>query len=167
MEKGELLTIKDAKIFSRNFSGRPGTYNDEGERNFCVILDDEIADRLKQDGWNVKYLRPRDDNDEPVPFIQVNVRFNHDPEKKRFPDPIIYIVSSTGKTRLYEDEVTALDYGYFEKWSVSIRPHRWSYGNRAGVKGVLKTLYATISEDEIDLMYSNVPDSAVKEAEDE
>ena len=41
------LSIENAKIGFRNFSGRANTYNAEGQRNFCVFLeDDELAEKL-------------------------------------------------------------------------------------------------------------------------
>ena len=45
------LTIKNAKIFARNFSGKEGKYNPEGRRNFCVHIDDiKAAEDMQRDG---------------------------------------------------------------------------------------------------------------------
>src|SRR3954465_11535199 len=36
----------------------------EGDRNFAVLLDDEVAAAMNEDGWNVKWLKPREDAEE-------------------------------------------------------------------------------------------------------
>ena len=54
MARDGFLTIKNAKLFSRNFSGKEGKYNPEGRRNFCVFIDDiKAAEDMERDGWNM------------------------------------------------------------------------------------------------------------------
>ena len=55
------VLIDDARIIFRNFAGKEGMYNREGDRNFSVILPPDLADQLAKDGWNVKWLKARDD----------------------------------------------------------------------------------------------------------
>ena len=67
----ENITIEGARIVFRNFSGKEGRFNPPGKKNFCVLLDNELASNLKDDGWNVKWLKPREEDDEPQAYIQV------------------------------------------------------------------------------------------------
>ena len=45
------LTLENVRILFRNFSGKETKYNREGNRNFCVILDDQVlVEQLQDEG---------------------------------------------------------------------------------------------------------------------
>lgn len=154
MDKNEGITIENADIRFRNFEGRPGQYNKAGDRNFCVMLEDDIARTLEEDGWNVKYLKPREEGDRPKPYLQVKINFDG------FRPPNVYLVSSRGKNRLDVDDVKMLDFADLARVDLIVRPYEWEVNGKSGISAYLKTLYATIVEDDLDLLYSNTPDSA-------
>ena len=162
---GELETVKfygvnGRLIRFRNFAGKPGQYNMEGDRNFCLLLAPEDADALQKDGYNVRYLRPRDESEEPQPYIQIKVAYrNRRGESKR--PPKIVQITSHGKTTLNEETITNLDWADIEKADIAINPHPYDNVNgRSGIKAYLKTMYVTIAEDDFESRYLDVPDSA-------
>ena len=148
------ITIEGARIIFRNFSGKEGKYNAPGNRNFCVLLDENLADDLIRDGWNVRYLRPREEDDEPQAYMQVKVAFGNIP-------PTVVLITSRGKTRLSEDNIDILDWAEIKNVDLIIRPYNYDVSGHQGVKAYLKSIYVTISEDELESKYMDVPDSAM------
>ena len=51
------LVIENCRITFKNFSGKETKFNPAGRRNFAVVLDEDTAHKLSDDGWNVK-IRP-------------------------------------------------------------------------------------------------------------
>lgn len=156
------ITLEDAKIGFRNFSGKEGQYNPAGRRNFMVFLDTEDAQRLQDDGWNVRWLKPRDEEEEAQAGLSVQVEYG-----KGRPPKVVQI-TSRGKTVLDESTVNILDWADIESCDIIIRPYNWEMADgRKGVKAYLSALYVTIREDEFENKYYNVPDSAANSVEEE
>ena len=153
--KNNNITIEGARLLFRNFAGREGDYNPKGRRNFCVILDPDLARILEKDGWNIRWTKPRDDYDDPAPYMQVAVAFDLWP-------PTVVMITSRGKTKLDEESVSELDYADIETVDLIIRGSNWKRPDGTkGIKGYLKSLYATLVKDELEEKYHNTPENAV------
>jgi len=144
-----LKGVSNRNIIYRNFKGEKSKYNKNGIRTFSVILEDNLADQLRSDGWNVKFLQPREEGDPARPYLDVKVVYGSMPPK------VVIISPSTGrKTYIGEDEMAMFDWSIFEKVDIAIRPYNWGpIGGEYGVAAYLKTMYATIEEDEFEADY--------------
>lgn len=148
------IIIENAHLFFKNFSGREDKYNREGQRNFCVYIDDaQMAQKLIEDGWNVRVRPPRDEGDEPRYYLQVAVSFKNILPK-------IVMLTRRNRTILDEEAVAALDFAEIRQADVTIRPYNWvmqegTRNEKRGVKAYLKTLYVTIEEDEFAEKYAS------------
>ena len=144
------IVIENAHIIFRNFSGEESKFNREGNRNFCVVIDDpEQAQLLAEDGWNVKILRPREEGDEPTHYIQVTVSYANVP-------PHVMLITSNNKTILDDESIGTLAFAEFKNVDLIIRAYQWSINNKSGVKAYLKSMYVTINEDPLAEKYANI-----------
>lgn len=145
------ITIEGAKIIFRNFAGAATKFNAAGNRNFSVILPKDIANELAEDGWNIRYLKPRDEEEaeDPTPYLQVGVRFTSYPPK-------VWLVSGNKKTLLDEDTIASLDYAEIEKVDLIIRPYQWEVGAKSGIKAYLKKMFVTVVQDDLEIKYKDL-----------
>lgn len=151
------LIMEGARIVFRNFQGAEGMYNREGDRNFCVLLEDDVAEAMKEDGWNIKRLKPRDDAEQGTAYIQVSVGFKGRP-------PRMVMITSKGQVILDEDSCVLLDWADIANVDLIIRPYHWNVSGRTGVKAYLKSIFVTIQEDYLELKYSDVPVAELESA---
>lgn len=141
------LKIENARLIFRNFSGAERPFNPKGRRNFCVVIDPADAQNLVNAGWNVKTLKPIEEGDEPLPYLQVAVSFDHKPPK-------IVQITSGGQTILTEETVGGLDYADIELADLILTPYPWSVSGKSGIKAYLKTAFITLAEDDIEKKYA-------------
>lgn len=147
-DQAPTIRIDDARIIFRNFAGKETQYNKAGDRNFGVIIEDtNVAKSLLEDGWNIKFLEPREEGDEGIWWLPVTVKYENYPPK-------IIMVTSVARTQLSEDAVEVLDYSDIKNIDMILRGHTWEVNGKVGVKAYVKTMYITLEEDELDLKYS-------------
>ena len=145
------VLMEGVRIIFRNFSGKEGQFNREGDRNFAVLIDDKVATAMLEDGWNVKWLRPREEEEDEAPqaYLPVSVNFKGRP-------PRIVLITSRGRTNLDEDSIEMLDWADIINVDLIVRPYEWTVNQKSGIKAYLQSLYVTIEEDALELKYSEL-----------
>lgn len=149
------IEIAGARIGFRNFSGKEGAFNPAGKRNFCVFLNEDLARRLEEDGWNIRWLKPRDEDEAEQGYLQVGVSFDHIP-------PRVTMITSRGQTILDAESINILDWAEIETIDLIIRPYNWvlhegTKNEKSGIKAYLKTMYIKIVEDVFEKKWANPP----------
>lgn len=155
----ESVEIKGCRIVYKNFSGRADKFNDEGRRNFAVVLSPEQAQDLSDQGYNVKERPPRDPEDDPFFYLKVNVKF----DTKGRP-PRVVMVTQRNQTRLDEDLVDMLDDVYIEKANIRFRGWEYDPGKHSAY---LQTLFAQVVEDELGMEFDHIPMAGATADQDE
>lgn len=134
----------------KNFSAREEFGNRRA--TFCVELKDndpnmfygnsplKIQDLMK-DGWNVKTLRPEEEDDPVRYYIQVQVKyFNKDGDPVQNP-PRVVVTTVDGKEELDADTISELDVDNIVDARMIIRPYEYKPGL---VSAYLKTLFVKV-----------------------
>lgn len=129
-----ILQMDDARIIFRNFSGAPSQYNREGDRNFAVVIPDEgLANRLVEDGWNVKIKDARDAGDPPFMYLPVKIKFNDR-------GPICYLQTGNRLNKLDEESIDILDNVDIASVDLDIRPYDWEVNGKTGRSAYLQSI---------------------------
>lgn len=107
-----------------NFSGVKKMYNDEGDRNFVVVVDDpEVAEALREAGFNIKINTAGE-----IPEMTFKVVVSY-----RYSEPIAYLKPGPNKPlrELTEDTIGILDSVAMERVDLDIRLGKeWTAGGR-------------------------------------
>ena len=158
--KPQNITLEDVNIVFRNFSGAEGPFNKAGDRNFGLLIGPEDAEAMAADGWNVKYLKPREEGDEAQAWLKIKVNFSGRP-------PRVVLITENGqgeksKTPLDESMVSILDWAPIETVDLIINPYEWSVNGNTGITAYLQSIFVTMAQDDLEKKYANVPDTGQK-----
>lgn len=143
----ENVTIMNANILPgrwRNFSGKPDDFHPRGARYFNVIIDEETAIKMNEDGWNIK---PHE-NDQGEVSYTLQVKINFDSERP----PRVKLISRNNKegTILDSETIGQLDSAYIERADVKISPYEWNINGKSGITAYLSKLNVVLNEDDFD-----------------
>lgn len=148
-ENDNTVLMEGVKLIFLNFSGEKSEFNQQGHRTFSVLLDDSLANAMAEDGWNVKYLKPREEDEDEAPQAHLPVRLNFEGRP-----PKVVLVTSRNRTTLDASTVGMLDWANIVNVDMIVRPYTWELNGKSGVKAYLQSMYVTIEEDALDIKYS-------------
>lgn len=162
------LSLEDREILFPNFSGTPSKFNRDGRRTFSVIIQENEVDALIAQGWNVKRLKPKDEDDLGTAHLVVRVNLD-----SLYP-PKIVVMSHTydgngelnelGRNILTERNVNTLDWADIISADMTVNPYYWEIPDavtgdiKSGVTAYLQTLYVKVLLDPIEAKWSDASD---------
>lgn len=136
------IALENCKIFLKNLSGAPDRFNPQGgKRTFCVWIPSDIAPSLEDEGWPIKYAKPRDEEEEERPYLKVKCTYGKVP-------PQIYMCTNNNKILLNEETVGNIDFADIKQVDLVIRPYCYEeVAGKSGISAYVKNMYVTIVED--------------------
>lgn len=150
-----IVQIDGARIIFRNFSGRGTQYNREGDRNFCVVIDDEeIANRLIEEGFNVKIRQPREEGEEPFMYMKVNVKYHPKGSEYERLNPVACLITGRNRNMLDEESICCLDGIDIENVDLDLSGSNWNVQGRSGKSAYLSKIYVTQELDRFATRYA-------------
>lgn len=160
----ETVTIRDAQIIFRNFTGKPGPYNEEGERSFAVLLDEALGDELAKRGLNIKPLRKKEDEDDQMFYLPVAVSYKIRP-------PRVYMVTGDGdriplrKQMMPQDLVHMMDELDLGASHMVLSVSKYEVRGTKGKKCYLQSFFGHVMLDELEQEYATVEDMIAGDTE--
>jgi hypothetical protein len=145
------LTLEDAKFFGRpNFSGEEDRFKDS-RRKFTVLIPNEVADQLRDIGWNVKTTIPTPeevaDGREPLSHLKVMVDTGSD----------IWVLMGEDREKLNERTMGVLDRSRIQSMDMEIRAWEYDPEEQPGqFSARLVTLVATIQPNILSAKYGSL-----------
>lgn len=148
----EDIVLENTRIIHRNFEGRPGQYTRQGDMSFSAVIAPENVDALREDGWAIRELPPREDIDGSESLYFIPVRVNFDSNRP----PEVFLVTRNGLVKLDKDTVGTLDHAEIVNVDCTLHAHKWENGGKSGVKAYLRNMYVTIREDTLAQKYEEM-----------
>lgn len=142
-DRGNLI-IDNAVIFWTNFKGEPTRFDAKGgKRTFNLALPEDVADTLRQDGWNVKSRDPYEEGDDILYYTECVLKMD-----SRYEPRVLLCSEWNGRkkmNRLHGDMVGELDDMRYENVDLVIRPHV----HDSGCKGYCNTIVVTQAKSDL------------------
>lgn len=136
------VELEDVKVKWNwsHFDGRADTFNDEGDYNYTLILDEKTAADMLEAGWTgIKENPPYEEGDPPEWTLKVKISYKYEA-------PRIYLIKNNRKIRAEESDLRDIRRDTCLQMDVILTPSRWVNGPRTGVTAYTKELYAEIKQ---------------------
>lgn len=108
----EFKNTKFVPFIKTNFSGDPdrSNYKSTTREGFIMIPDQELALRMRADGFNIKETRPQEEETDFTPDYYVAIKLNFHKAYDTMPDVKVILITPEGiNVELDEDSVREID----------------------------------------------------------
>ena len=147
IDEVELEDVAIKWAFS-HFDGREDTVNAEGDHNFTMILPDDVADKLRAEGWNARTMDGYEEGDPPEHLLKVKISYKYEPPK-------VFLIKGDRKLRAEQRDLADIRRDTCEQIDVIITPSRWVVGGNSGITAYAKELYAKVKESRFSAKYAD------------
>jgi len=151
----ELGDVKVKWAFS-HFAGEEDRFNGKGDHNFMVILPDDIAEKMRAEGWNIRTMEGYEEGDPPEHLLKIKISFKYEPPK------IYFITEETQRRmRVGQRDLADIRRDTARQIDVVITPSRWVQGANSGITAYARELYVKIKYSRFALDYQDYAEIGV------
>lgn len=108
--RNNLVFIDDTRfIFRTNFSGEPDPKFGNRQRNGNILIPEELADELADEGYDVRVTKPREGEEEgfiPRYFVKAILNYREDVDERE--QPKVYLVEEGHDPELLDEETVGI-----------------------------------------------------------
>lgn len=135
IDKGN-VHISDARIIFRKFNNEPDRFRNTNRSFHIIFPSQEAAEPLIEEGWPVKIKAPREEGEDPLIIMKVNVKM-----ESSYP-PNVYLDTGSNLTKLDGDTIDILDRVDIESCEMELRPKHYENRETGGdaISAVLNKL---------------------------
>ena len=157
---GKNVILKDLKRMKyKNLSGTIGEFNPQGKRTINIVIPPEYVESMVADGWRIREKPPLEEGDLPEYLMKVSFSFKGDPTK----DPEVWRITGEGsrrrKQRLSAATVGNLDHELITGFTIEMYQAKAPIDKNPGFAAYGKRLFVNVEEDELDLLFADIPES--------
>lgn len=133
------IELRDVQLIWRNFAGDGNKYKfaQEGRRNFCVVIDEETASKMEDEGIRVKHPKKRDEGEDDMSYITVKVSY-------QYRAPSVNLIVGNRVQELTEETISVLDDIDIQKCDLTVNPSYYEMPDgTTGYSLYLREIYVT------------------------
>lgn len=150
----ERIRFDNADIIFKHFGGEKDNFHTEGQRDFCIKIDEEAANYLMDKGLNVKPLTSRDPDEPPTFYVKVKLKYGVSDDGREW-GPIVNVYTDKVKRVYKEKDVSKLDHARILDADVVAHVYRRQNNGKPTATLTLDILHAVIKERTYDDPYAN------------
>lgn len=155
IEDVELPDVTVKWSFS-NFAGQADAFNAAGDHNFTVILPEETALKLREEGWAIKEYEGREEGEPTEYTLKIKIGLQNEPPKMYLIKVDPFDDTKKRKIRIENGrDLADIQRSTTERIDVIFTPYRWVKGDRTGITAYVKELYAVVKVSRIGSMYED------------
>lgn len=145
----EKVKFEKAQIMFKNFAGAPTPFDKKGgTRQFAIRIENaEDLANLQAMGFNVKFLKKRNETDPDVAYITVKVNFKFSDDGTTLLGPNIYMINGKKKTHIMPQTAVILDSADIAYCDILVNPYYYEVNGNSGVSAYLDTMYVNLNVD--------------------
>ncbi len=129
MENNKIVSIENTRfIFETNFSGDPRRDKFGSDKRYAnIIIPEELARELADEGFNVRNTEPKDSEYEKTYFVRASVNYD-----SKFPPRIFLVSGDNPPEQLDSESVGIIDTMYIKNVNVilskyyNVKMDKWS-----------------------------------------